>query len=123
MSRRDTFEDGRGGVIAQVVWPDTADGDVVTVELGVETARRKITAGEWAAFQAEQQQQAAERQRPTQRQRLRDALAANRTYLGVSGPTAAQNAAQIRALTRQQQTIIRLVLDLQGDVAALADEE
>lgn len=123
MSRRDTFEDGRGGVIAEVVWPTTDTGDVVTYELGVETARRKITADEWAAWQAEQQQATAAAKRPTQADRLRTALTGNRAYLDLTASTAAQNTAQIRALTRQQQALIRLVLDLQGDVAALADAD
>lgn len=40
------------------------------------------------------------------------ALDANRTYLAVASPTNAQNLAQIRALTRQNNKIIRQVLGL-----------
>lgn len=47
MSRRDQLFD-RGQLVAEIVWPTAADGDVVTYELGVETARRPITADEWA---------------------------------------------------------------------------
>lgn len=39
------------------------------------------------------------------------ALLDNRTYLALSSPTNAQNLAQIRALTRQNQRIIRLLLN------------
>lgn len=51
----------------------------------------------------------------TLRQRARAALAANRTYLALATPTAAQNTAQVNALTRQVQALIRFTLsDLTG---------
>lgn len=40
----------------------------------------------------------------------RQALAANRTYLALNSPTNAQNLAQIRALTRQINGLIRFLL-------------
>jgi hypothetical protein len=45
--KRDQFFHN-SAIVAEIVWPDTPDGDVVTYELGVETARRPITAEEWA---------------------------------------------------------------------------
>lgn len=40
----------------------------------------------------------------------RTALTANKTYLGLASPTNAQNLAQIRALTRQVNALIRVLL-------------
>jgi hypothetical protein len=44
------------------------------------------------------------------RDAARLALTANRSFLALSSPTNAQNAAQIKALTRQNQGVIRLLL-------------
>lgn len=46
----------------------------------------------------------------TIRQQALDALTTNRTYIARQSPTAAQNTAQIQALTRQVNGLIRLVL-------------
>ncbi len=46
----------------------------------------------------------------TIRQQALAALDANATFLALATPTAAQNAAQIKALTRQNNGLIRLVL-------------
>lgn len=43
-------------------------------------------------------------------EQVRDALAANRTFLALASPTAAQNAAQVRALTRQVTALTRLTI-------------
>lgn len=48
----------------------------------------------------------------TLRERLRAALRTNRTYLGRTAPTAAQNTAQTRALTQEVDALIRLTLNL-----------
>lgn len=48
--------------------------------------------------------------------RMRAAVAANATFLALATPTAAQNAAQVKALTRQINAIIRRTLS--GDLLA-----
>lgn len=53
---------------------------------------------------------APHRVQATLEQRAAQALETNRTYLALSSPTAAQTAAQVRALTRQVQALIRLNL-------------
>jgi hypothetical protein len=39
------------------------------------------------------------------------ALAVNATFLGLASPSTAQNTAQVQALTRQVNALVRLVLD------------
>lgn len=51
------------------------------------------------------------------RDKARQALAANATFLAIATPTAAQNAAQAKALTRQVNGIIRLLLSELQDVS------
>lgn len=46
------------------------------------------------------------------RDRVRQGLDANRTYLSLASPGAAQNTAQVKALTRQNVALTRLVLGL-----------
>lgn len=51
-----------------------------------------------------------EASRATLRQQAQQALAGNRTYVALASPTAAQTTAQVKALSRQQNALIRLVL-------------
>lgn len=48
----------------------------------------------------------------TIRQQARDALTANRSFVAIASPSNAQNAAQVKALTRQNNGLIRLLLGL-----------
>lgn len=50
--------------------------------------------------------------RVTLDQQARQALAANRSYVNIATPTAAQTTAQVKALTRQQNGLIRLLLGM-----------
>jgi len=52
----------------------------------------------------------AEKARVTVEDRLRQALDANRTYLALDTPTAAQQRAQVARLTRQNTALIRHLL-------------
>lgn len=47
----------------------------------------------------------------TIREQAQQSLAANRTYLALTSPTAGQNAQQIKALTRQMNGVLRLLLN------------
>lgn len=51
--------------------------------------------------------------------KVRAALVGNATFLAIASPTAAQIAAQVKALTRQNNALIRLLIgdDLLGDNA------
>jgi hypothetical protein len=50
-------------------------------------------------------------------EKARAALVSNSAFLAITTPTAAQNAAQAKALTRQVNGIIKLLLSELGDVS------
>ncbi len=65
-----------------------------------------------AAYEALAPQRARDLNAATIRAAATLALDANRTYLAIASPTSTQATAQIRALTRQNQGVIRLLLGL-----------
>jgi hypothetical protein len=55
--------------------------------------------------------------RSTLRDRAGQALATNAAYLALTNPTAAQNTAHLRAVTRECNALIRLLLERLNDVS------
>lgn len=92
--------------------PRPADTATTTFDRSVELVDNTPTVvwTERAKTQAELDAEANTTNRATIEDRARTALATNRTFLGLSSPTNAQNAAQIKALTRQMNGVIRLLL-------------
>lgn len=104
MATRSVYKNGQ----PYEVWADgsyTRYADDGSVE---ET--RPLTSDEEAALAAADYQNATSNNDVTIRGRARQAIQNNRTFVGLASPTAAQNAAQIKALTRQMNGLIRLVL-------------
>lgn len=75
---------------------------------GKETSRTPYTAAQNAAADTAAAEATAGVNEQTLRDRARAAMTGNATYLGRSSPTAAQNTAQIQALTRQVNALIKL---------------
>lgn len=89
-------------------------GDMLTLPDIDESHRAQvepILAGHASKAQAELDKAAAERANETTiRTQADQALATNATFLGIASPTNAQVAAQVKALTRQSNGLIRLAL-------------
>lgn len=88
--------------VAAGTWTVEADVDAATLKAAVDAAPDDPT----PARKANEQQI---------RDKAAQALTANATYLALGTPTNAQNLAQIRALTRECNGLIRLVLGLLDD--------
>lgn len=77
---------------------------------------RPYTDEENAAADERETQRVAEGNRVTLTERARAALAGNADFLALTSPTNVQTLAQVRALTRQMNAVIRLVVgDLSSD--------
>lgn len=72
---------------------------------------RPYTDEENAAADERTAAQVAEANRDTLIAAARDALAVNRTFLALQAPTNAQTLAQVKALTRQMNAIVRLTIN------------
>jgi hypothetical protein len=76
---------------------------------GTQTAQRAYTPAENAVADAEVLALASVANKATLQQQATTARANNATYLAIASPTNAQVAAQVRALTQQNNAIIRLL--------------
>ncbi len=85
-----------------------------TTAQAVASAAAPILAAEQAANDAAAAQQA---NADTLRQRASLALSTNATYLAIGSPTAAQVAAQVRALTMEANAVIRLLTNMLDSTA------
>ena len=100
-----TIEDGNGRIIEQLV--DRGDGTGTRTRYDehgkpIETVEVKDLPVE----------PPSERNRRSIEDRLRQRIDANRDYLALASPTAAQQRAQVARLTRENNALIRLVLGL-----------
>lgn len=75
-----------------------------------EAAQRAADAADLAAHSAAVK--ATDQNRATITDRAATALQGNRDFLAVGSPTAAQTSAQVKALTRQNTAVIRLLLGI-----------
>lgn len=98
-----THEDGKGNIVEQVT--DNGDG---TGTRTVYDADGNVTSTEQVTGLPVER--AEDRNARTVEDRLRSALDANRTYLAIATPTAAQQRAQVARLTRQTTALIRHLL-------------
>ena len=98
-----THEDGKGNIIEQV----TDNGDGTGTRTVYNEAGQVVSTGAVTGLPVESP---ADRNQRTVEDRLRSALDANRTYLAIATPTAAQQRAQVARLTRQNTALIRRLL-------------
>lgn len=94
------------------VYVDGSDLVLGNLDESDRTAAQTVLDAHPAKAQAEAQRVAGERtNESTIRDRAGQALAANLTFLAAASPTNAQVVAQVKALTRQNNGLIRLVLN------------
>lgn len=84
---------------------------------GTQTEQRPLTSAETAVLAAEDSAILVSTNTQDLHGKARQALTANATYLAISAPTAAQNTAQVKSLTRQVNALIKLQLRDLADVS------
>jgi hypothetical protein len=95
----------------RILFADDLTSTVTTWDdTGTQTGSRAYTPAETAAALAEATARTASANQVTIEQRAQTALAANETFLAIASPSNAQNAAQIKLLTRECQGLIRLAI-------------
>ncbi|HEY0751426.1 MAG TPA: hypothetical protein VGD26_09725 [Chitinophagaceae bacterium] len=101
-------------------WDDDSSPRIVTFydSNGVQTNSRQYTPDENAEVDARIQIKTISANEDSLVSKARAALNSNNTYLAIASPTAAQNTAQIKSLTRQINALIKLqirdLLDITG---------
>lgn len=104
--RNDIFE---GGMLRER-YDDATRSYVKYTDKGVQESSRPYTAKENAEADARAQVNVITANRTAIETQAATTLAANKAFVGIASPTNAQSAAQVKALTRQVNGIIRLVL-------------
>lgn len=84
---------------------------------GNQLEQRALTASEIASLAAQESSATGLQNRTQLISKATQALTANATYLGIGTPTAAQNAAQVKSLTRQVNALLRIELQELSDVS------
>lgn len=79
---------------------------------GLQITSRAYTADETAAAQVRAKLATANANLANVQSKANTALTNNQTYLGIASPTNAQNAAQVQALTKQMDAVIRILMQL-----------
>lgn len=97
-----------GGVLRQR-WDDDTHTYYEYDEQGGETSSRPYTDEENAAAAAADAAESEQVNESTLKQQASQAWSSNKDYLALATPTNAQVAAQVKALTRQMNGVIRLV--------------
>ncbi len=103
MSANETIQDGKGNIVEQII--DNGDGT------GTRTLYAKDgTVKEAKAVTGLPVEPVEVKERRTAEEQAKAAHTVNDTYLALAKPTAAESAAQVRALTKQVQALIRLAV-------------
>ena len=100
-----TIEDGHGRIVEQTI----DNGDGTGTRTRYDTDGKPVETVEIKGLPVEPP---GEKNRRSIEDRLRRRIDANRDYLALASPTAAQQRAQVARLTRETNALIRLVLGL-----------
>lgn len=92
-------------------WDDTVRVYTEFNAAGVQTLQRSYTQAEIDRATASALSVTERTNKQTLEQQATTALADNRTFLAIASPTQAQTLTQVKALTRQNNAIMRLILN------------